>query len=387
MLPYLAPILREFIKLHCDIDFGPLRLLNSHLMLIGLGAFCTAFFTWKYLPGLSNRFLPRDRGRMHTPNAHASVGKPTGGGLFFVLISVPFFFLLTPLDWQFAGIFFCLLFSMLTGFFDDRAEKPWGELQKGLLDALTAFIASMYLCKMNSFTIWLPLMKETFDIPPLFFLPISTGLIWICINAVNCSDGVDGLAGTLTLLSIFYLGGFMYIVIGHINFSQYLLVPHDPDGARWAIMLFISAGALTGYLWHNAEPSKILMGDAGSRFLGMLLGVAVVATRNPFLIVVVAPVVLVNGGTGLVKLAVLRFFKLLGFDVRPPHQLSRFPEERETESKNQHPVVRILHKVRFPLHDHCRKNLGWSNAQVLMRFVLLQAFLIPALLGLLVKLR
>jgi len=157
------------------------------------------------------------------------------------------------------------------------------------------------------------------------------------------------------------------------------------------VMLFTAAGSLAGYLWHNAEPSRVLMGDAGSRFLGLLVGVAVLATGNPFLILVVAPVVLVNGGTGIVKIALLRVFRKFGFDVRPPSVVSaEAANNRENGIKEpdpQHPVVVLLHQVRFPLHDHCRKILGWSNAQVLLRFFIIQTFLTPLLFGLMVKIR
>jgi phospho-N-acetylmuramoyl-pentapeptide-transferase len=123
-------------------------------------------------------------------------------------------------------------------------------------------------------------------------------------------------------------------------------------------MAFAMVGCLAGYLWHNAHPSAVLMGDAGSRPMGLLLGMLVLASGNPFLIFVVASVVLVNGGTGLLKVALLRFFK-----------------------------IGIFHQVRYPLHDHFRQQHGWSNTQVLVRFMLLQAVGTPLLLVLLLKVR
>lgn len=139
------------------------------------------------------------------------------------------------------------------------------------------------------------------------------------------------------------------------------------------------------------------MGDAGSRFLGLMLGVAVLASGNPFLIIVIAPVALVNGGGGLIKLAVLKFFLSLGFEVSPEAiaqarrttgatsrgSLSLRPLMRQ----GRHVLISFLHRYRFPLHDHCRKNMKWSDTQVLVRFMLLQAFLTPLLLLLVVKVR
>ena len=141
---------------------------------------------------------------------------------------------------------------------------------------------------------------------------------------------------------------------------------HVRVASTWAIGLMTVAGGVAGYLWWNAEPSKVLMGDAGSRFLGLLVGVGVLASGNPLLVFALAPVVLVNGGGGLAKLVLLRLAKKLHMDVG---------EEN------------VLRRVRFPLHDHCKKNLKWSNAQVLMRFVMLQVFLMPLLLLLFIKVR
>ena len=123
------------------------------------------------------------------------------------------------------------------------------------------------------------------------------------------------------------------------------------------------------------------MGDAGSRFLGMLVGVGVLITGNPFLVFAFAPIVLVNGGAGLGKLVLLRCLRKLGLEVRPP---SALPAELQGK---QNIFVRMLHGVRFPLHDHCKRVLRWSNAQVLMRFMILQAFITPLLFILFIKVR
>ena len=99
--------------------------------------------------------------------------------------------------------------------------------------------------------------------------------------------------------------------------------------------------------------------------------------------------ILINGGSGLVKLVLLRGLKRLGFDVRRPEENGAADGAGNTAGRgsDRHFFVRLLHRIRFPLHDHCRKNLQWSDSQVLVRFVLLQAILTPLLLGVLVKVR
>ena len=278
---------------------------------------------------------------------------------------------------------------MATGYFDDRSERPWGRTKKGLLDLAVSVAAALCLSGFSDVQVWLPLDTVLRAAPPdpaagyqpllvpwwghlLYAVPI----LWITMNATNCTDGVDGLAGSLSLVALFSLAAFLYGVIGHEEAARYLLVPHDPSGARWAILCCVVGGGVAGYLWHNAAPSRVLMGDAGSRAFGLLIGVAVLATGNPFVVLVMAPVILANGATGLLKILLLKGLGSLGMDTGSQDDASR-----------GHWLARKLRSVRFPLHDHCRTNLGWSNEQVLVRFVLIQSALMPALFLLLVKIR
>jgi len=368
--------------------WGPFRLFNSHLMLLAIGTLMAGLLVWSRLPRFWKR-LPGDRGKiLSADGGSVSIGKPTGAGWLVALLILPVILLVLPLDPKqldvYAcqlGVLACLYLAMWFGYLDDKSELPWGEWRKGLLDVVVAVVAALCLSHGAAVKMWLPIYKSVVTVPLWLYVPLAAGLLWVTMNATNCSDGVDGLAGSLTLLSLFALAALLYGVIGYQPLAKYLLLPHNPEGASWAILVATVAGALAGYLWHNAEPSRVLMGDAGSRMLGLLVGVAVLVAGNPFLIFVVSPVVLVNGGTGLLKLILLRLLKRIGFDVTPPGKASP-----ETVAE-QHMIVRTLHAIRFPLHDHCRKNMQWSNAQVLMRFVLIQAFLTPLLFVLLIKVR
>ncbi len=381
--------------------WGPFRMFGSHTLLIGAAAFASGLSVAFLLPKLWHR-LPLDRGKALVQGGAASKGKPTGAGYLMFWLTLPALVLFLPYevpgidradDWSGLcecvknapswksfvsgqwGVALCVFAAMLTGYFDDKSDKPWGRVRKGLLDLAVVVPAALFLTGFKDTVIWLPFTKETFLLSPFWFTVMAVPLLWFSINSTNCSDGVDGLAGSLTAISLFGLVAFLYGVTGHEKVAGYLLVPHNPEGARWAILCAAFGGGTVGYLWHNANPSSVLMGDAGSRALGLLAGAAVLATGNPVFIIVMMAVVLVNGGGGVLKLFILQVLARAGLDSGPsgdgPSSL----------------VSRKLRKVRFPLHDHCRRNLGWSNAQVLMRFVIIQSVLIPLLFLLFMKIR
>ncbi len=302
--------------------------------------------------------LPTDRGREFAVDASKSIGKPTGAGVIFVSIFLVVQLLVVPPSFDTLAILALTFFAMMGGWLDDKSSVAWGRVIKGSIDLILALCTMLVLTKLEPLQVWFPFTKFTWMAPVWVSVPCGTVLIWVAINSTNCSDGVDGLSGTLATIALTALGGLMYFILGHARISSYLLLPHYPDGAVWAIMAFSMVGTLTGYLWYNAYPSILLMGDAGSRAIGYLLGVFIIQTGNPFLIFIVSGVLLINGGTGLVKVALLGFFK-----------------------------IAIFKNIRFPLHDHVRHNFGWSASQVLMRFSILQVMLTIVLMILLIKIR
>lgn len=275
-----------------------------------------------------NRFLPKDMGRQYAHDGSLSAGKPRGAGIIFVLVFAAATLLFARINTEIVIYLLLIVIEMLTGFFDDAADKPWGEYLKGFLDLAVAVVVALVYLRFNSSEIVLAIAGGSVTIPPVVFGILTVILVWASINVTNCSDGVDGLSGTLTmitLMTVFVLDNILGV----------------DDSFNYSILLFVVC--LLGYLWYNATPSKLLMGDAGSRAMGIFIAIAVLKLHSPLLYLLVAAVLMVDGGLGLIKVSLLRFLK-----------------------------IHILKNVTTPLHDHVRKKLGWSNAQVVFRFAIIQ---------------
>ena len=266
-----------------------------------------------------NQYLPKYMGRQFAHDGKLSAGKPRGAGIIFVLTFVVAAVVFAQINIEIAIYLVLIVIEMFTGFFDDAADKPWGEYLKGFLDFAVAVVVALVFLHYNSSTITLAIFGKTVAISPVLFGILTVILVWASINVTNCSDGVDGLSGTLTiitLMTIFILDNILGI----------------EDGFNYCILLFCVC--LLGYLWYNATPSKLLMGDAGSRAMGIFIAIAVLKMHSPLI---------VDGGLGLIKVSLLRFLK-----------------------------IHILRNVTTPIHDHVRKKSGWSNAQVVFRFAIIQ---------------
>lgn len=346
----------SWIYLNFGQVWGPLRLFNSFFFLAATGFALSALATWLLLPKLWG-LLPTDKGRAFAVNAELSVGKPVSAGVIFVSLFCLAAMVFVPFGAKCLYTVPIILAAMTVGYFDDQ-RGGFNEYQLAVFDLLIAGAAALVICGTQDSVIWLPGWKASITLSPFLAIPLATGIIWVSINATNCSDGVDGVSGSLASTAILILGGLLYTVIGNAIVAEHLSIPVNKEGANWAIMAFLMVGCLAGYLWYNAAPSLVLMGDSGSRPLGLLIGMLVVATNNPTFIVLTASVILLNGATGLVKVALLRFFGL-----------------------------KILSGIRFPLHDHCRKELGWSNTQVLVRFLMVQLSLSALLVLMALKIR
>ena len=277
------------------------------------------------------RILPKDMGRAYAHDGSLSAGKPRGAGFWFVLVYVVSTLIFAKMNVEILIYLILVVAAMLTGFLDDCAKSPWGEYKKGILDLIIAIMLAITFLNFNDNRIFIACADKYVTINPVVFGILIVILVWASINVTNCSDGVDGLSGTLTIITL----SSVYVID---------LIKGMDSKFSYTILLFIIS--ILGYLWFNATPSKMLMGDAGSRAMGLFISIAVLKMGSPILYLLVAGVLIVHGGLGLIKVSLLRFLK-----------------------------IKILTNVRTPIHDHVRKVWNWSNTHTVYRFAIIQIVL------------
>lgn len=295
----------------------------NQIAVIGiLVAFVLTFFGLKFpFP-----FLPVDHGREFAVNGALSKGKTRGVGFTFVLVFVACSMFFMPIDIEY--IIYCILILavMLSGYLDDAAKTPWNEYKKGIIDFVISAVTVWTFVNFNSDLLEIKIGNILVDIPAPIYIVLGIILLWVSINVTNCSDGVDGLCAGLSCVVI----------------SSYAVIFAKELG-YYVIANFIFVSVLLAYLYFNSSPSSMLMGDAGSRALGFYIALITMKTGHPFVYILLALVFIVDGGAGLVKVALKRFLK-----------------------------ISILTNIRTPLHDHARKNKGWSDTQVVTRYIIMQ---------------
>jgi phospho-N-acetylmuramoyl-pentapeptide-transferase len=300
------------------------KLSVNQIVMIGIVvAFVITFLALKHpLP-----FLPSDRGRDYALNGNQSKGKIRGVGLTFVVCFLVCSFIFLPTDREYLIYSILLIGVMLSGYLDDASDTPWNEYKKGVIDLILSVITILTFMDFNSTTIYIGSIELV--IPKVLYVILGVILFWLSINVTNCSDGVDGLCASVACVMLLSFS---------IIFSQTL--------GKYAMANFLFVAVLLAYLYFNSYPSSMLMGDAGSRALGFFVAIITIKTGHPFIYILLAGVFLIDGGLGLVKIFLLRFFK-----------------------------IGILKNTLTPIHDHVRRKYHWSDTQVVVRFVIAQSLL------------
>ncbi|RDU73125.1 phospho-N-acetylmuramoyl-pentapeptide-transferase [Helicobacter aurati] len=220
---------------------------------------------------------------------------PTMGGLVFVFSAVIASILTARLDNSYVYIgLACMILFMLIGARDDymkiAAKSNAGMSSKikfGLLFVVGLGISSwLYVSGLNT-SFFVPLMKNPlFSLQSFPFLMIG---FWLLVflattNAVNVTDGLDGLATVPSICALASLSIFVYIG-GNFELSKYLFIPHIIDSGEVMVLSLAMIGALFGFLWFNCHPAQIFMGDSGSLALGGFIAFCAIVSKNEILLI------------------------------------------------------------------------------------------------------
>lgn len=226
---------------------------------------------------------------------------PTMGGVIFILCSVMASILCANIGnyYVLIGIFILTLFCLI-GIKDDytkisnRNNKGISAKRKISLLIIVSLLAAVYLYLLNhDSNLYIPFIKN-----PIFDMGLFAIIFWTIIfiatsNAVNITDGLDGLATVPSICAITTLSIFIYIS-GNAIFSSYLLVPKIINSGELFIVSSALLGSLFGFLWYNCHPAQIFMGDSGSLALGGFIAYMGIVSNNEVLLILIGSIFVIE---------------------------------------------------------------------------------------------
>ena len=293
------------------------------------------------------------------PQSHfIKAGTPTMGGLLILSALMVSTLMWARLDNPYVWIVVLVTLAFgLIGFADDYA-KVTKQNTKGvsgrvrmiaglLIAALATYAASSFHPPELTNQLALPLFKNVLLDFGVFFIPFGMIVIVGAANAVNLTDGLDGLAIMPVMIAGGTLGVISYIV-GNFNFAEYLGVHFVPGSGELLVFAAALFGGGLGFLWYNAPPAAVFMGDTGSLALGGALGAIAVCTKHEIVLAIVGGLFVVEALSVIIQVL---YFKRTG--------------------------KRVF--LMAPIHHHFEKK-GWAEPQIVIRFWIIS--LILAMIGL-----
>jgi phospho-N-acetylmuramoyl-pentapeptide-transferase len=290
--------------------------------------------------------------RTDGPQTHlVKKGTPTmGGGLILIAIVFP------TLLWSdlsnknvWIAVITTVLFGVI-GYIDDyrkvvqKNPKGLSGKQKLIGQTLVAFVAAyvIYISRDTPPVLKFPFFKEWSFYLGAWFIPFATFVIVGASNAVNLTDGLDGLAvgPTITTSATFLI---LAYCAGHVKIAEYLQIPYIAGAGELAIFCGTVAASCLGFLWFNTYPAQVFMGDVGSLALGAALAVVAVITKNEFLLALCGGIFVIEA---LSVMAQVTSFKMTG--------------------------KRVLKMA--PIHHHFELK-GWAEPKVIVRFWIISILL------------
>ncbi|MCL2758976.1 MAG: phospho-N-acetylmuramoyl-pentapeptide-transferase [Treponema sp.] len=283
------------------------------------------------------------------PQTHlVKTGTPTMGGIFIIIsVVIAMLFwgdLQNRVVWITMSAF--VAFGVI-GFLDDYLKvvrhnsaglPAWAKLAGQFAVAIAVVLIIYFTGGENTTALYIPFFKDPVLDMGFWWIPFAVLLVVGESNAVNFSDGLDGLLAGLLIIVFLTLAALTYIT-GRIDFSEYLGIPYIPEAGELTVFCLAAAGACVGFLWFNAHPAEVFMGDVGSLSLGGVIAVISLITKKEILILVI-------GGVFVLEIMSV-IIQVLSFKIRKKR------------------VFKMA-----PLHHHYEL-LGWSEIKTVIRFWIL----------------
>jgi phospho-N-acetylmuramoyl-pentapeptide-transferase len=344
-------------------SFNVLNVFRYLTFRAGAATVTALFFVLFFGPAIINMLrLKQGKGqpiREDGPETHLlKRGTPTMGGLMilagFLFSTLLWTNLANPYVWCVLGV--TLGFGLI-GFYDDylkvtkQSHKGFSGRSRLALEAMIAgtacYVMSLYFPAALATKLAIPIFKDVLIDLGMFFIVFGMVVIVGAGNAVNLTDGLDGLAIVPVMIAAATFGFIAYLA-GNAIFANYLQIHFVPGVGELSVLLGAVIGAGLGFLWFNAPPAQVFMGDTGSLALGGLLGSVAVATKHEIVFAIVGGLFVLEAMSVIIQVA---SFKLTG--------------------------KRVFRMA--PIHHHYEKK-GWKEPQVVIRFWIIAVVL--ALLGL-----
>lgn len=317
----------------------------------------TLLFGGKVIKKISELNIGQEIREELSSEHQAKKGTPTMGGVL-ILGSV---FISTILWARLDSLYLWLALGATTsfgiiGFLDDyikivkkRSLGLTGK-QKLLGQLITAVIVwgALYWVANYPWNLSIPFFKETAitsvtAIPPLIYLLFIVFVLLGSSNAVNLTDGMDGLATSMTFIAMSALTALTY-VSSDGRWSAYLDITHKPEAAELTVFCGAMVGASLGFLWYNAPPAQIFMGDVGSLAIGGALGTVAILTKQEFLLPFIGGIFIIEAVSVMLQVGYFKFTK-----------------------KTTGVGKRIF--LQAPLHHHFQMG-GWKEPKIVFRFII-----------------
>jgi len=265
-----------------------------------------------------SKYVPAHEGKRHTP---------TMGGAIFLIATLISALITTDLGnvYIWGGIITLVGFG-LVGFQDDlgkviskdNLEGLSARGKMGLLAIIAAIVTALIVYSGFSTEFYIPFYKK-----PLFDMGYFAIGFWVLVflattNAVNLTDGLDGLATVPSVIALFTLGAIVYVT-GHAIFSGYLLVPNIKGVGEVMILASALAGGLLGFLWYNSYPAEVFMGDTGSLAIGGFLAYLAILGKSEILLILIGLIFVIETVSVILQVGSFKLRQKRIFRMAPIH--------------------------------------------------------------------